>query len=327
MFVTMKIFCTFGVYITISSMGNITSTIILSNKELCNIFDLTRECFGIDEFDISTLHDSFTNIASIRSSAPDDIALGLDAEDYKAFIQEVFENKHTICYLADFEGNGLQGAMYAMYLIDRYIEMDSSIILEEDHNPYDEAKSNVYDDMLKLYRLCKQVESGKFPASKVEISVPDPINKTTDKGVGRESIVLDNWNDWLFSKALSPFLERFITDIDTLDKANKKWVELHPLGRKCDYEQEAIIYGCYRLLKKYCKSEARIPSSVCVIISNYVRLVLPYNGEDYDPRTAENIASRLKHIMRQGKQPLLNSPFEYENLKYSCEQQFEALLK
>lgn len=327
MFVTMKIFCTFGVYITISSMGNITSTIILSNKELCNIFDLTRECFGIDEFDISTLHESWVPLMSLRSEHLNEFALPINAADYTKYSNTVFDNKHTTYYLEDFESDGLKLARYAMYIIAYYVKYINTQPFDENIHILDEAKSRVYDDMLKLYRLCKQVESGKFPASKVEISVPDPINKTTDKGVGRESIVLDNWNDWLFSKALSPFLERFFTDIDTLDKADKKWVELHPLGRKCDYEQEAIIYGCYRLLKKYCKSEARIPSSVCAIISNYVRLVLSYNGEDYDPRTAENIASRLKHIMRQGKQPLLNSPFEYEDLKYSCETKFEALLK
>ena len=308
-------------------METITSTIILSNKELCNIFDLTKECFGIDELDISTLHDIWFPLMGLRSEHLNEFALPISAKDYAKFSNAVFDNKHTTYYLEDFEIDGLKLARYAMYLIAYYVRYINTQPFEENIHILDEAKSNVYDDMLKLYRLCKQVKSGKFPASKVEISVPDPINKTTDKGVGRECIVLENWNDWLFSKALTPFLERFLTDIDTLDKADKKWVELHPLGRKCDYEQEAIIYGCYRLLKKYCKSEARIPSSVCVIISNYVRLVLPYNGEDYDPRTAENIASRLKHIMRQGKQPLLNSPFEYENLKYSGEQKFEALLK
>ena len=308
-------------------METITSTIILSNKELCNIFDLTKECFGVDELDISTLHDSWLPLMDLRSEHLNEFALPISANDYAKFSNAVFDNKHTTYYLEDFEIDGLKLARFAMYLIAYYVRYINTQPFEENVHILDEAKSNVYDDMLKLYRLCKQVESGKFPASKVEISVPDSINKTTDKGVGRECIVLDNWNDWLFSKALTPFLERFLTDIDTLDKADKKWVELHPLGRKCDYEQEAIIYCCYRLLKKYCKSKAKIPSSVCAIISNYVGFVLPYNGEDYDPRTAENIASRLKHIMRQGKHPLLNSPIEFESLKYSCESKFGVLLK
>ena len=326
MFVTMKIFSKFVVDITSSFMKTDTPTIILSNKELCDIFDLTKACFGIDEYALSTLHDSWWPLMSLRSNSQNEFALPLNTTDYTNYSNAVFDNKYTTYYLEDYDSEKLRLVRHAMYIIAYYVKFINTQPFEEGVHALEYAKSMVQDDMLKLYRLCKQVESGKFSASKVEISVSNPINKTTDKGVGRECIVIDNWNNWLFSKALIPFLEKYLTDIDTIDKADKRWLELHSRGRKCDEQQEALIFGCYLLLKKFCKSNAKIPSSVCAIISNYVQYVLPHSGEDPDPRTAENISSRLKHIMRQGKQPILYTTPEFESSRYSGESKFGDLL-
>lgn len=325
MFVTMKIFSKFVVDITTLFMGTTTPTIILSNKELCDIFDLTKECFGIDEYVLSTLHDSWLPLMSLRSDPLNAFALPLNTTDYTNYSNAVFDNKYTTHYLEDYDSEELKLVRYAMYIIAYYVKYINTQPFEEGVHALEYAKSMVQDDMLKLYRLCKQIESGKFSASQVEISVSNPINKTTDKGVGRECIVIDNWNDWLFSKALIPFLEKYLTDIDTIDKANKRWLELHPRGRKCDKQQEALIYGCYLLLRKFCKTDAKIPSSVCAIISNYVQYVLPYSGESSDTRTAENISSRLKHIMRQGKQSMLYTPPDLNNLQYIGESKFGDL--
>lgn len=306
-------------------METTTPTIILSNKELCDIFALTKECFGVDEFVLSTLHDSWLPLMSLRSDPLYEFTLPLNASDYTNYSNAVFDNKYTTYYLEDYDSEELKLVRYAMYIIAYYVNYINTQLFEEDPDILEYTKDMVQDDMLKLYRLCKQVESGKFSASKVEISVSNPINKTTDKGVGRECFVIDNWNNWLFSKALIPFLEKYLTDIDTIDKADKRWLELHPRGRKCDAQQEALIYGCYLLLRKFCKSDAKIPSSVCAIISNYVQYILPHSGEGSETRTAENISSRLKHIMRQVKQPMLYTPPEFGCSRYSGESKFGDL--
>lgn len=306
-------------------METTTPTIILSNKELCDIFALTKECFGVDEFVLSTLHDSWLPLMSLRSNSQNEIALPLNTTDYTNYSNAVFDNKYTTYYLEDYDSEELKLIRYAMYIIAYYVNYINTQLFEEDPDILEYTKDMVQDDMLKLYRFCKQIESGELSASKVEVAVPDPINKTTNKGIGREHIVLDNWNNWLFSKALIPFLEKYLTDIDTIDKADKRWLELHPRGRKCDEQQEALIYGCYLLLRKFCKSDAKIPSSVCAIISNYVQHILPHSGEGSETRTAENISSRLKHIMRQRKQPMLYTPPEFGSSRYSGESKFGDL--
>ena len=165
-------------------MGTTTPTIILSNKELCDIFDLTKECFGIDDYVLSTLHDSWLPLMSLRSDPLNEFTLPLNTIGYTNYSNAVLDNKYITYYLEDYDSEELKLVRYAMYIIAYYVNYINTQLFEEDPDILEYTKDMVQDDMLKLYRFCKQIESGELSANKVEVAVPDPINKTTNKGIG-----------------------------------------------------------------------------------------------------------------------------------------------
>lgn len=132
-------------------METTTPTIILSNKELCDIFALTKECFGVDEFVLSTLRDSWLPLMSLRSDPLYEFTFSLNASDYTEYSNAVFDNKYTTYYLEDYDSQELKLARYAMYIIAYYVNYINTQLFEEDPDILAYTKDMVQDDMLKLY--------------------------------------------------------------------------------------------------------------------------------------------------------------------------------
>lgn len=164
------------------------------------------------------------------------------------------------------------------------------------NNPNDYYQDHMREELLKTYLFCKQTPIRSRKTNEIVLTI-NKFNSYSKK------LTLPNFENWVLRCALLQYCESHLEDIHSVEEAQKALDAYHEKGRKADEMIERIIYGTYTMFKDAAKDTRTVSSGLCRIIQNYL-LYLGLITTDSDARLdLQNIAGRIKYLLKQGKQP------------------------
>lgn len=189
-------------------------------------------------------------------------------------------------------------------------------------NPNDYYQDNMREELLETYLFCKQTPIRPRRTNEIILT----INKGF-KGYSQK-LTLPNFENWVLRAALLQYCESHLEDIHSEEEAQKALDAYHEKGRRADEIINRIIYGTYTMFKDAAKDTRTTSTGLCHIIQNYLGylgLIASDSDAALDP---QNIAGRIKYLLKQGKQPRFKSHMvTLEELSKSGRNTFEDMMK
>lgn len=189
-------------------------------------------------------------------------------------------------------------------------------------NPSDYYRDHIREELLETYLFCKQTPIRSRRTNEIILTV----NKGYPKH--RRSLTLPNFENWVLRGALLQYCESHLEDIHSLEEAQKALDAYHERGRKADEMIDRIIYGTYTMFKDAAKDTRTASTGLCCIIQNYLLYLGLITSDSDAALDYQNIAGRIKYLLKQGKQPRFKSHMvTLEELQKSGRNTFEDMMK
>lgn len=168
-------------------------------------------------------------------------------------------------------------------------------------NPNDYYQDHMREELLKTYLFCKQTPIRPRRTNEIILT----INKNSSKY--SKKLTLPNFENWVLRGALLQYCENHLEDIHSVEEAQKALDAYHEKGRKADEMIERIIYGTYTMFKDAAKDTRTASTGLCRIIQNYLLYLGLITSDSDTALDCQNIAGRIKYLLKQGKQPRFKS--------------------
>lgn len=192
-------------------------------------------------------------------------------------------------------------------------------------NPNDYYQDHMREELLETYLFCKQTPIRPRRTNEIILT----INKGY-KGYSKK-LTLPNFENWVLRGALLQYCERHLEDIHSVEEAQKALDAYHERGRKAKGKIDRIIYGTYTMFKDAAKDTRTTSTGLCRIIRYYLCYLSYLFPKDLTENAAyddQNIAGRIKYLLKQGKQPRFKSHMvTREELSKSGRNTFEDMMK
>lgn len=193
-------------------------------------------------------------------------------------------------------------------------------------NPNDYYHDHMREELLETYLFCKQTPIRPRRTNEIILTINKKFSKYSKK------LTLPNFENWVLRGALLQYCESHLEDIHSVEEAQKALDAYHERGRKAKEKIDRIIYGTYTMFKDAAKDTRATSTGLCRIIRYYLCYLFPNDLTENAAYDDQNIAGRIKYLLKQGKQPQFR-PYIHsgkealELLRKSGRNTFEDMMK
>lgn len=193
-------------------------------------------------------------------------------------------------------------------------------------NPNDYYQDHMREELLETYIFCKQTPIRPRRTNEIILT----INKGY-KGYSKK-LTLPNFENWVLRGALLQYCESHLEDIHSVEEAQKALDAYHEKGRKANDTIDRIIHGTYTMFKDAANDTRTTSTGLCRIIQNYLVYLGLIKSDSDAALDYQNIAGRIKYLLKQGKQPrfrprLLSEKESHEELRKRGRNTFKDMMK